>query len=148
MDSLRYLYLSDLFVCDCDLRWTSLVGQYELNIMHGVCSEDNHFSSSITNRYLYTNCSQTECFRCFNTSITFLDNQVCHNTHDNYFCGCNRGYALHNSGQCGDVDECNETMDCQHTCQNTESSFYCTCDEGTSYPVMDTVVMISMSVRY
>ena len=127
MDSLRYLYLSDPFVCDCDLRWTSLVGQYGLNIINGVCE---HFSRPITSVILYTNCSQTESFQCFNKSITCPDNLVCYNTEDSYFCGCPRGYALHSSGQCKDVDECDETTDCQHTCQNTEGSFHCTCDEG------------------
>ena len=128
MNSLTYLSLSDRFVCDCDLRWTSLVEQYGLNILYGVC--DNHFSRSITSVTLYTNCSQTESFQCFNKSITCPDNQVCHNTENSYFCGCPRGYALHNSGQCKDVDECDETTDCQHTCQNTEGSFHCTCDVG------------------
>ena len=127
MSSLTYLYLSDPFVCDCDLRWTSLVEQYQLNIVDGVCEQ---FSRSITSITLYTNCSQTESFQCFNKSITCPDNQVCHNTEDSYFCGCPRGYALHSSGQCKDVDECDETTDCQHTCQNTEGSFYCTCDVG------------------
>ena len=128
MNSLTYLYLSDPFVCDCDLRWTSLVEQYDLNIRYGVC--DNHFSRSITSVTLYTNCSQTESFQCFNKSITCPDNQVCHNTEDSHFCGCPRGYALHSSGQCKDVDECDGTTDCQHTCQNTEGSFHCMCDEG------------------
>ena len=93
MNSLVYLYLNDPFVCDCDLRWTSLVEQYGLYIRYGVC--DNHFSRSITSITLYTNCSQTESFQCFNKSITCPDNQVCHNTEDSYFCGCPRGYALH-----------------------------------------------------
>ena len=127
MDSLRYLYLSDPFVCDCDLRWTSLVGQYQLNI-YGVC--DNNSLRSITNTTLYTNCSQTDSFQCFNKSITCPNNQICNNTENSYFCGCPRGYALHSSGQCVAVNECNETMDCQHTCQNTEGSFHCTCDVG------------------
>ena len=128
MDSLRYLSLSDPFVCDCDLRWTSLVGQYELNIINGVC--DDNSLRSITNTTLYTNCSQTDSFQCFNKSITCPDHQVCYNTENSSFCGCPRGYALHSSGQCEEVDECNETTDCQHTCQNTEGSFYCTCNEG------------------
>ena len=128
MNSLTDLYLSDPFVCDCDLRWTSLVGQFQLNFLYGYC--DNHFSRSITSIILYANCSQTESFQCFNKSITCPDNQVCHNTEDSYFCGCPRGYALHSSGQCKDVNECDETTDCQHTCQNTEGSFHCTCDEG------------------
>ena len=128
MNSLRDLYLTDPFVCDCDLRWTSLVGQYGLTIRNGVC--DNNFSMSITNITLYANCSQTESFQCFDKSITCPDNQVCNNTEDSYFCGCSRGYVLHSSVHCEDVDECNGTTDCQHTCQNTEGSFHCTCDEG------------------
>ena len=127
MNSLRILYLSDPFVCDCDLRWTSLVGQYGLSI-DGDC--DNNFSSFITSISLYTNCSQTESFQCFDKSITCPDNQVCNNTEDSYFCVCPRGYALHSSGECEDVDQCDETTNCQHTCQNTEGSFNCMCDEG------------------
>ena len=131
MNSLIYLYLSDPFVCDCDLRWTSQVEQYGLIIRSSGCSEPlDLFSRSITSETLYTNCSQTESFQCFNKSITCPDNQVCHNTEDSYFCGCPRGYALLSLGQCKDVDECDETTDCQHTCQNTEGSFHCTCDEG------------------
>ena len=131
MDSLRYLYLYDPFVCDCDLRWTSLVKQYGLAIQSSRCSEPlDLFPRPITSVTLYANCSQTESFQCFDKSITCSDNQVCHNTEDSYFCGCPRGYVLHNSGQCKDVDECDETTDCQHTCQNTEGSFHCTCDEG------------------
>ena len=131
MNSLVYLSLSDPFVCDCDLRWTSLVKQYGLTIRSSGCSGPlDHFSRSITSINLYTNCSQTESFQCFNKSITCPDNLVCHNTEDSYFCGCPRGYALHSSGRCVDVDECDDTTDCQHTCQNTEGSFHCTCDEG------------------
>ena len=131
MNSLTYLYVSDPFVCDCDLRWTSLVGQYGLIIQSSGCSEPlDHFSRSITSIILYTNCSQTESFQCFDKSITCPDDQVCHNTENSHFCGCPRGYAIHNSGQCEDVDECDETTNCQHTCQNTEGSFHCTCDEG------------------
>ena len=131
MNSLTNLYLSDPFVCDCDLRWTLLVGQYGLTIRISDCSGPfDIFSRSIAGETLYTNCSQTESFQCFNKSITCPDNQVCYNTENSSFCGCPRGYALHNSGQCKDVDECNETPNCQHTCQNTEGSFHCTCDEG------------------
>ena len=131
MNSLEYLYLSDPFVCDCSLQWTSLVGQYGLDIESAVCSEsEGHFLRSITDQSLYTNCSQTESFQCFNKSITCPNNQVCHNTENSYFCGCPREYSLHSSGQCKDVDECDEMTDCQHACQNTEGSYYCTCQEG------------------
>ena len=131
MNSLTILHLSDPFVCDCDLRWTSLVGQYGLTIQSSGCSESSdHFSRSITITTLYTNCSQTESFQCFDKSIICPENQVCHNNENSHFCGCPRGYALHSSGQCKDVDECDETTNCQHACQNTEGSFHCTCDEG------------------
>ena len=134
MESLEYLYLSDTFVCDCSLQWTSLVGQYGLDIRSAICSEsENLFSRLITDQMHYTNCYQTESFQCFSKSITCPDNQVCHNTETSYSCGCSRGYALHSSGQCKDVDECDEMTDCQHTCQNTEGSFHCSCDRLPTY---------------
>ena len=133
MNSLEYLYLSDPFVCDCKLQWTSLVGQYGVYISSGICSEmmdSFQRSPSITNQQLYTNCSQTESFQCFNKSINCFGNQICHNTENSYFCGCPKGYALRSSGDCIDIDECDEATDCQHTCQNTKGSFHCGCNEG------------------
>ena len=112
------------------MQWTSLVGQYGLNIGSGSCYESDHFSRLITDQFLYTNCSQTYSLQCFNNLITCPDNQVCHNTETSYSCGCPRGYALHSSGQCKDVDECDEITDCQQLCQNTEGSFHCACEEG------------------
>ena len=133
MDSLKYLYLSDPFVCDCSLQWTSLVGQYGIDIRSAYCPESGgHFPRqiSITHQIHYTNCSETESLQCFNKSITCPDNEVCHNTENSYLCGCPRGYLLHSSGQCKDVDECDEITDCRHTCQNTQGSFHCMCEEG------------------
>ena len=131
MDSLVFIYLSDPFECNCNLQWTSLMKQYGRYIGSGVCSEtEDHFSRLISNHLYYTNCSQSESFKCFSRSITCPDNQVCHNTETSYLCGCPRGYAYNSSGQCKDVDECDEMTDCEHTCQNTEGSFHCTCEEG------------------
>ena len=131
MDSLQYLYLLDSFVCDCSLQWTSLVEQYGLSIQSAQCSEsEDHFPRSITDQFLYTNCSQTESFRCFDKSIACPDNQVCHNTETSYSCGCPRGYEFNSSGQCKDVNECDEMTDCEQLCQNTEGSFHCTCEEA------------------
>ena len=131
MNSLIVLYISDPFVCDCSLQWTSLVEQYGVYIQSAVCSETfDLFTRLITSQVLYINCSQTESFQCFNKSITCPDNQVCHNMENSHLCGCPRGYALRSSGHCNDIDECNEATNCQHTCQNTEGSYHCTCEEG------------------
>ncbi|KAI6647639.1 Fibrillin-3-like [Oopsacas minuta] len=126
-----HIYLNDPFICDCRLQWTSIVSQYGVYIYYGLCSEPNIFSQkSITNTQLYSNCSQTESYQCFNKSITCPSNQVCHNTQDGYFCNCPRGYSLHNSGECRDFDECDEETECEHTCDNTQGSYHCGCEEG------------------
>ncbi|KAI6647882.1 hypothetical protein LOD99_8469 [Oopsacas minuta] len=131
MKSLASIYLSDPYICDCRLQWTSIVSQYGVNIYNGVCSEPNiFFQKYITNPQLYANCSQTESYQCFNKSITCPSNQVCHNTQDGYLCSCPRGYSLHNSGECKDFDECDEATECEHTCVNTEGSYHCGCEKG------------------
>ncbi|KAI6647881.1 Fibrillin-3-like [Oopsacas minuta] len=128
---LSRIYLNNPFICDCRLQWTSIVSQYGINIYNGLCSEPNNFLLKyITNPQLYTNCSQTESYQCFDKSITCPSNQVCHNTQDGYLCSCPRGYSLHNSGECRDFDECDEETECEHTCVNTEGSYHCGCEEG------------------
>ena len=131
MESLKYLYLSDPFICDCKLQWTSQVEQYGLYIRYPICLDSScHFSRSITDQSIYTNCSQTGSFQCFSKSITCPSFQVCHDTETSYFCGCPKGYVLPSSGQCIDANECNQATNCQHTCVNTEGSFHCTCNGG------------------
>ncbi|KAI6647891.1 Fibrillin-2-like [Oopsacas minuta] len=126
-----YLYLSDPFICDCRLQWTSMVSQYGVYISNGYCSEPNvFFQKSITDPLLYANCSQTESYQCFDKLITCPSNQVCHNTQDSYLCGCPIGYLQHSSGECVDEDECDVVTECEHTCENTEGSYHCVCDEG------------------
>ncbi|KAI6647886.1 Fibrillin-2-like [Oopsacas minuta] len=131
MKSLTSIYLNDPFACDCRLQWTSIVSQYGVYIYNGFCSEPNNFlNKDISNPQLYTNCSQTESYQCFDKSTTCPSNQVCHNTQDGYFCGCPVGYLQHSSGECVDEDECGVGTECEHVCENTEGSYHCVCEEG------------------
>ena len=131
MKELRYLYLSNPFICDCRLQWTSIAQQYGLYVGNGYCSEPfNVINKPINTKLLYTNCTQTQSYQCFNKTITCGSNEVCHDTKDSYFCGCPRGYSLYSSGQCKDIDECDEKTECQHSCVNTEGTFHCACNEG------------------
>ncbi|XP_026085972.1 uncharacterized protein LOC113060919 [Carassius auratus] len=46
---------------------------------------------------------------------------------------CNKGYRTDASGNCVDVNECEELKPCEHKCQNTEGSYKCLCsynDDG------------------
>ena len=131
MKQLRYLYLSNPFICDCRLQWTSLVQQYGLYIGSAYCSEPlNVINKPITAPQLYTNCTQTLSYECFNKSVTCRSNEVCHDTEDSFVCGCPKGFSLYSSGKCIDINECNEANKCQHSCVNTEGTYYCSCNEG------------------
>ncbi|KAI2654164.1 complement component C1q receptor-like protein [Labeo rohita] len=47
--------------------------------------------------------------------------------------GCNKGYRRDASGNCADVNECEESKPCEQECQNTEGSYKCLCsynDDG------------------
>lgn len=54
----------------------------------------------------------------------------CKNTLGSYRCECSSGYELSDSGQCVDINECNELGRCdlnQARCVNTPGSFICQC---------------------
>ncbi|KAI6661312.1 Fibrillin-3 isoform X2 [Oopsacas minuta] len=132
MKSLTILSIKDPFICDCKLRWMSVVSQYRISInIDALCTEPIEFlQKSITDPKLYTNCTQTESYQCFDKSITCPSSQICLNSEDSYFCSCPIGYSQLSSGVCLDEDECAQGTDCQHYCVNTEGSYYCACEEG------------------
>lgn len=132
MKSLTSIYLSDRFICDCRLQWTQYTEQYNLSIEYAYCSEPTRtIGLPITSSSFYYDCTQTESYHCLNKSTTCLTDLVCYNTEESYFCGCPIGYALHSSGQCKDIDECNDELTyCEHVCENTDGSYHCVCDNG------------------
>ena len=134
MKQLTDLGLSDPFLCDCNLQWISVIKQFGISIGAGqspFCFQPFKFQQThIYDTSVYSNCSQSQTYQCFNKSITCPSNLVCHNTNISYTCGCPIGYELNVSGNCIDVNECDKETSCQHTCVNTEGSFYCICDKG------------------
>ena len=128
---LTRIYMNNPFTCDCNLRWTSQVKQFGLFINNGYCLDPiDAYGKSILNEDSYTNCTQTQSYQCFNNTVICENNEVCHNTKSGYSCGCPIGYELNNIGHCGDIDECDEANQCQHSCVNTDGTFYCACNEG------------------
>ena len=129
MNSLTSLYLHGYFSCDCEIQWMSVVSQYGIEIQGSlVCSQPAEFQgTNIYDTAVYSKCSQTETYQCFNKSITCPGNQTCEN--DNDTCNCSIGY-MKNSGNCVDIDECDNETNCQQSCMNTEGSYSCICDKG------------------
>ena len=132
MKRLTYLGLNDPFMCDCKLQWISVVHTFGISIgWFPRCSQPLEFQhNQIYDTSVYSNCSQSQTYQCFDKSITCPSNLVCHNTNISYTCGCPIGYEMNVSGNCTDVNECDKETNCQHTCVNTEGSFYCICDKG------------------
>ena len=128
---LSRIYMSNPFTCDCNLQWTSQVKQFGLFIYNSYCLDPiDAYGKSIVNEDSYTNCTQTQSYQCFDKTVICENNEVCHNTESGYSCGCPIGYELNNIGHCGDIDECDEANQCQHSCVNTEGTFYCACNVG------------------
>ena len=94
MKNLTDLYLSDPFVCDCMLQWTSVVSEHGISILGSpVCSQPSKYQQkSIYDPTVYSICSQSQTYQCFNKLITCPDNLVCYNTNNSYI--CEGGYHL------------------------------------------------------
>ena len=128
---LTFLSLDNQFICDCRLQWISLIKLHGITIDGGYCLEPfEALGDIITSKQLYTNCTQTQSYHCFNETTVCDSNEVCINTEYSYSCECDRGYTSSNLGQCNDINECIEVTNCQHFCENTDGSFQCGCKEG------------------
>ena len=119
------------FICDCKLHWTSVLSQYGIPVNDGKCSQPPEFNQTdITDPTIYTNCSQTTTYQCFNKSVSCPNDTICRNIDDSYICGCPIGYSSNGSCKCEDVDECEEQNNCTQSCDNTVGSYLCVCHEG------------------
>ena len=131
MKKLTAIYMNNPFTCDCSLQWASVVSQYDIHIVGSYCLDPvDTFGQLITDEDVYTNCTQTESYQCFDSSAICESHEVCYNTEDSYYCGCPAGYQFNNIGHCTDIDECMNITTCQDSCVNTEGTFHCACNEG------------------
>ena len=131
MKRLTSIYMNNPFTCDCSLQWASIVKQFGVYIRNSYCLNPvDTFGMSITNEDSYTNCTKTESYQCFDSSVICESHEICYNTEESYYCDCPAGYKLNNIGHCNDINECINYTSCQQICVNTEGSFYCACNEG------------------
>ena len=136
MNKLTAIYMDNPFTCDCSLQWASVVSQFGIHIAGSYCLDPvDKFGQLITKDDLYSNCTQSESYKCFDSSVICENHEVCHNTEDSYYCGCPTGYKFNSIGNCTDIDECVDISSCQHSCVNTEGTFNCACNEG--YMLLD-----------
>ena len=131
LKNLTNLYISsNPILCDCNLEWIPKLAQQGVEI-EGSCSFPISAQGiSISNSSLYSNCPQTEYYKCFDKSITCPNDEFCYNTGDDYNCSCIPGYVRLNTGECVDDNECSRPNQCEHSCANTDGSYYCNCNEG------------------
>ena len=132
LPNIRYIYADNPFVCDCRLRWTSVVKQYGLYFQSSNCMEPSIvYRSSISTDSIYTNCTDESTYACFSKSIICPQDYLCRDTLTGPACTCRDGYVLHNTGECTDEDECMEGLDqCEQHCNNTIGSYECYCSVG------------------
>ena len=68
------------------------------------------------------------------------DNSICNNKIGTFECTCEPGYKyevlvstkystkiFEKDGKCIDIDECQESQDCDFNCTNTMGSYHCLC---------------------
>ena len=132
LPNLRYIFADNPFVCDCALRWTSVVKQYNLYFVSSYCMEPSSvYRSSISTDRIYTNCTDESTYACFSKSVICPQGYLCRDIATGPACTCKDGYVLHNTGECTDEDECIEGLDqCEQHCNNTIGSYACYCGVG------------------
>ncbi|KAK6482134.1 cartilage acidic protein 1-like isoform X1 [Huso huso] len=70
---------------------------------------------------------------CVDIEVCSLGLSECSQSEGSFSCQCNSGYWLSSSGECADVDECQEQSGvCEQACHSDHDSFHCHCQAGYS----------------
>ena len=131
LPKLTKIYLDgNPFSCSCEMRWTSFVRSYGIEIIGGNCfSPLNVYKTAIKDALPYSYCKDSETYPCFEKNFTCPDNLVCINSVNGRICGCLDGYEK-NGTSCYDKNECTNKSLCEQDCSDTQGSYECTCNSG------------------